>query len=447
MLRKTLYSLAYFLSPLLPIYALYQFNPDKYTSNPIVFLAMILGASAYTWLILQFVLSARPKRAEIHFGMDKIYRVHGLMAVVSVVFVLLHQTVYEEQFGETFQTQLGSISMILFIAVCGITLLLMVNSILLKIKPIKWVRSLIESFKIFKYEHFMLIHNLTAVALILMVVHVLLTYAARNSVLVFIVFLGYFLLGALFYIYHKFIKIAILKKNWYVVKEVVQESSNMWSVKFAPENGKLIHYKPGQFGFYKMIGEKITAEEHPFSLSSSPSNKDYISVTVKELGDFTSQIKHVKKGEHVLVDAPYGRFTYLHHPKETASVFIVGGVGITPALSMLRYMRDTDPNRKVLLIWGMNTLDDYIHRDEFTQMQKVMKNLKVIPVVGRDDAWDGYKGYIDLDKLKKIMAENTMPETTGYYLCGPPVLMDNCIKNLKVMNVPKKYVHFEKFSL
>ena len=446
-MRKFFYKVCYFLSPLLPIAALYQANPDRYAGNLIITFAMIAGASAYTWLILQFVLSARPKRAEIHFGMDRLYRVHGLMGVIAIISILLHQTVYEEQFGETWLTSVGTVGMGIFIGVGGITILLMVNSFITKIFPINWVRKTIESFKIFKYEHYILVHNLTVVGLILMVTHVLLSSSAQNSSFVFAVFLGYFVLGAVFYLYHKFIKYRILEKKWYVVNDVTQESNNMWCLKFEPEKGEIIKYKPGQFGFYKVIGEKISAEEHPFSLSSSPTNGSHLSVTVKELGDFTSKIKNVKKGDHVLVDAPYGRFTYLVHPKEEATVFIVGGVGITPALSMLRYMRDAEPDRKALLIWGMNTMNDFIHREEFENMANEMKNLHVVPVVSRDKEWEGYKGHIDYEKIKRILDENGMPANTGFYLCGPPMLMDSTIKNLKLLGIKNKYIHFEKFSL
>jgi predicted ferric reductase len=221
----------------------------------------------------------------------------------------------------------------------------------------------------------------------------------------------------------------------------------MWTIEFAETNGIKIKYQPGQFGFFSFRSDEIVEEEHPFSISSG-NTVDHMSITVKELGDFTRQIKHLKAGDKVYVDAPYGRFSYLNHMNEKDLVFIAGGVGITPMISMLRHMMAFEPNRKVTLLWGMNLLSDYIMKVEFEKILDAMPNMTIIPVIAQDKEYQGEKGYIDHEKLQRLLQEQLLkPSSTGYYLCGPPVLMDNSIANLKKLGVNDKYIHFERFSL
>jgi len=425
---------------------LYQNNPIKYQNSSIL-LTMILGSLGYTWFIWQFVLSARPKFIEKSFGMDMLYRFHGLMAIVAIIATFVHNLVNEEIFGESFMTTLGTIALYTFGGISAITLILMATPAALgRLHVIKWIKKVIQTVKFIRYELLRSIHNLTFIALIFMFLHVLNTSGAKMSKVVFSVYTVYFILAVLFYVYHKIFKAILLKDYVYVVQKVIQESPNMWTVEFSEPNGKKIQYLPGQFGFFSFKSDSIVEEEHPFSISSG-NTKDHMSITVKELGDFTRQINRLKVGDKVYIDAPYGRFSYMNHVQEKEFVFIAGGVGITPMISMLRHMYMFEPNRKVTLIWGMNQGSDYIIKDEIDTMLKTMPHLTIIPVISKDEDYVGERGYIDLDKLTRLLKDQLHISSTGYYLCGPPILMDSTLANLKVLGVKEKQIHFERFSL
>lgn len=446
-MKKVFLILLYLLSPILPILALLCANPGKYTDLGNLY-SMVIGVIAYTWLTWQFVISARPKFIEINFGMDKLYRFHGIIAVIAITMVVFHKFVKEAIFGEVFMTRLGSISMLLFISVSVLSVLLMVNSKITTIQPFKLIRKTVEFFKIFKYEHYKLLHNLTIAALFLMQGHVLLASGVKANFLVFNIFMGYFLLGLLFYLYHKVFKQWLLLERSYVVSSVKKDSLSMWTIALSPKYRKIFNYKPGQFGFFTFHSKSIQSEEHPFSISSSPTNNLELTITVKELGDFTKNIGKLKLGDEVLVEGPYGKFSYLVYPNEDAIVFVVGGVGITPVLSMLRHMRDTSFKKKVILIWGMNTLEDYISRAEIEDITSKLDDVKVIPVVAQDKNHIGEAGFIDYEKLRRILKTNgVLKLNTGYYLCGPAMLLDSTIKNLKNIGVENTKIHHEKFSL
>jgi len=447
MLRKVIFLLIYFLSPIVPILTIYSSNPTRY-SDLNALIPMILGSAAFTWLVAEFILSARPKFIEKFFGLDKFYRFHGLMAVISLILAFIHKLIEQNAMGEFFTTEVGDKALFLFIAISILSLLFMVDSIAAKIKPLFLLKKFLIKIKIAKYEYQVAIHNLTIVALIILLVHVLLTYSAKTNIAVSLVYILYFSLGAGFYLYHRVIRLILLRTKRYVIDDVISESANMWTIKLVPEGNEILRYKPGQFGFIRIFGKNVRPEEHPFSFSSEPTNKDYLAVTVKELGDFTSKIKNVEKGDKAFVDGPYGSFSYLDHPCDNGLVLIAGGVGITPAISMLRYMRSKDIERKVVLIWGVNNRSDLICKNEFDDMLKAMKNFVLVPVMFKDDSWKGEKGIIDKEKIEVILKKHGLDiSSKEYFICGPSIMLNGIIRSLKALGVKKKSIHFERFSV
>lgn len=446
-MKKGVFYLLYFLSPVLLSTIIYLSNPDKYNGS-IYMITMMLGAFAYTWLMAELILSARAKFIERCFGMDKLYRFHGWMALVSVLLVFTHKIILENEMGDTDVGFIGNLAFVFFLIICIMALVFMANIIVAKVKPLAIFKRKLQKAWFAKYESQVLLHNLAVVALVILLVHVMLTYSARQSILVTLTYVIYFAIAFGFYLYHKVFKRGLLNKNLYTVKELTQESENMWTLTLAPKKGDTFKYLPGQFGFFRIIGKDIQAEEHPFSISSDPSVTGFLGITIKELGDYTSTIKNVKVGDKVLVDAPYGKFSYLNYPHEKGVVLIAGGVGITPILSMIRHMNAVDKNQDVTLIWGLNTQDDFICMDELKEIQQSMKNFRLVPVMFRDDTWEGEKGVIDKDKILSIMQKNNLNlNEKGYYVCGPEVMLQNVLKSLREFKIPKKYVHFEKFSL
>ncbi len=446
LIGKLFWLSVYFLSPIIPILFIYNSNTIKFndTRN---FIAMVTGTLAFVWLVYEFVLSSKPKIIEKYFGLDKFYIFHGLMAFIAVFLIFIHQAIVEGGGGGNLKFY-GSVSFYIFIGVVILASIFVASTILLKIKLIEKLRTTFSKFKLFKYNGQVLVHNIVLVAYILMFLHVLQTPALKNHSATKLVFSIYFALGLFCYIYHTFIKKFWLSRHLFIVKDVIKESDTMWSLNLAPEKGKIFGYKPGQFGYIKIYSETINAEQHPFSISSSPLNKEYISFTIKELGDFTKEIGKVRIGDKVRVDAPYGRFSYTNYSDEKTTVLIAGGVGITPNLSMIRYMTEWDKDREVILIWGINNTAALICSDDFKIAEASMKNFHFVPVMFKDDSWNGEKGLVNRAKIEKILGDYKVDiSSSGFYICGPPILMNTVVPNLKEMGVKKSNIHFEKFSL
>ena len=147
-------------------------------------------------------------------------------------------------------------------------------------------------------------------------------------------------------------------------------------------------------------------------------------------------------GDYALIDAPYGRFSFLHFPAADY-LFIAGGIGITPFMSMLRYMRDNRITKKVLLLWGNRTEQDIVFGAELTQMAQTLTDLQVVHVMSNSSNQNGENGFIDAALIKKYGGNFSGKEI---FICGPPIMMKLVLKALKSLKVRKKQIHFERFT-
>lgn len=222
----------------------------------------------------------------------------------------------------------------------------------------------------------------------------------------------------------------------------------MWTLTLKPKSGSVFPYKPGQFGFLRILGEGISKEEHPFSILSQPGNKEYLTITIKNLGDWTSGVQKIKSGNRALLDAPYGRFSPLLYKRDRGIVLIAGGVGITPMLSILRYFHENGRQQKIVLFWGVNDSSELICSNEFQQFQKDMENYVFIPVMAKEESFEGEKGFVTREKLERLL-KATGYDINGpqYFICGPEMMQKSVLGSLKLMGVQKRDVHYESFSL
>jgi predicted ferric reductase len=251
------------------------------------------------------------------------------------------------------------------------------------------------------------------------------------------------------YLWHGALRPVLLRRHPYKVTEVREEADGVWTIKLAaPEGIRRFDYLPGQFHFLTFQrAPNLPVEEHLWTISSSPTEAGVLSSTIKESGDFTASIGKTKPGDTALVYGPFGRFSYALHPDERELVFIAGGIGITPLMSMLRHIGDTPANRTVTLLYANTNEKDIVFRDELAEMERVgVAGLKVVHVLSKpSDEWKGERGRLDEDKIKRFSG----PELTGraFYVCAPPELMDQTIWTLRKAHVPAARIHFEHFSL
>lgn len=444
MSKKIIYLTAYLLLPILLILAIFSSNPSYYGAAG--FIPMILGATAFTLLNMQLILSARPKWIEKHFGLDKFYQFHAIVAVIAILTAFIHKLIMGGLFAESFKTKLGDIAIGIFIFAAVMSLVFMAETLPRLVKPIRKIRDYFLKWKFTKHNFQLLLHNLNLVAVVLIFIHVMLTYSAQNA-LVKSLYILYFGTAFCFYLYHKIIR-RRLKRVGFTVEEVVRESETMTTLRLTPNMGEFFDYIPGQFGFLRIHDKAVSLEEHPFSLTSSPLNRHGVSVTIKNLGDWTSGIKDVSTGSQASLDAPYGIFSPVLFNCEGGIALIAGGVGITPMLSILRYYARADKNQKIILFWGLKNRKELICAEEFNAFQKEMPNFTFVPVMSGDPEFSGEKGHLTKELILHYLEDNgfEIPEL-HFFFCGPPVMWPGIKENLSALNVQKRMMHRENFSL
>lgn len=200
-------------------------------------------------------------------------------------------------------------------------------------------------------------------------------------------------------------------------------------------------YVPGQFAFVRLTASAVDREEHHFSLSSSPTEEN-LSMTIKNLGDYTAKIPAVRAGERLDLEGPYGVFSTIN--QQSAIVFIAGGIGITPIRAMLKHMVDTNYGKSVHLIYGVSTTEELAFVDEFSKWEKAHDWLQVDIFVSKYSGKTYHQGRIDdafvTNEIKKYA-------DARFYLCGPKSLTAMCIRCLKDAGVANSRIRTEEFNL
>ena len=136
-----------------------------------------------------------------------------------------------------------------------------------------------------------------------------------------------------------------------------------------------------------------------FSMTSSPLTEGTIDLAVKLVGDnaVTHQLHHrARVGEVIYVEGGSGDFFYRREMGDSL-VLIGGGIGITPLMSILRYVDEAAPGVRVSLFYSASTPSELLFRDELSKLATRNSAIVCLLTVTRnsDEPWDGAVGRID----------------------------------------------------
>jgi ferredoxin-NADP reductase len=216
----------------------------------------------------------------------------------------------------------------------------------------------------------------------------------------------------------------------------------------APGEGPLpFGYLPGQF-----LGLTVRQDDKPvrrsYTIASSPTQRDHVEITVRrvEQGVVSGYLHdRVKEGDQLEVAAPFGSFTFTGREADSI-VLIGGGVGITPLMTVIRYLTDHGWPKDIFLLYSCRTSRDFIFREELEYLQRRHANLHVVASMTRaaGTEWMGPTG-----RLTKELIAQSVPNIAGrrVHLCGPPPMMEAVQAILTDLGVPKEQVKTESFTL
>ena len=398
-----------------------------------------LALVGFTIIAMQFVLSARCKWIERSFGLNMLFTFHKVMGIIAALFVMSHPILLA--IGSDDWTRIFGLQTTWDIWLGRLALILLIVSVVLAI--IRVVISL-------NYETWRFVHNVGAVLILTFAfVHSWNAGGDFGSIWMKLFWSAQLVTAITCYLLHRFVRRRQLKKHPFSVTGMRKEAPGVWTIELTqPPGVARFDFIPGQFHFITFQrAPHLPVEDHPWSISSSPSTLGVLCSTIKESGDFTASIDKTKVGDTALVDGPFGRFSYVLHPDEHDLVFIAGGIGITPIMSMLRHIRDTRAQLSVTLIYANTHEENIVFREELSAMEHDgVAGLKVILVLSNaSDEWKGERGRIDSEKLLRLVG----PELGrhAFYICAPSQLMQHVVQALRKAHVPAKRIHFEQFNL
>jgi ferredoxin-NADP reductase len=230
--------------------------------------------------------------------------------------------------------------------------------------------------------------------------------------------------------------------------EVESMTHNVKTLRFKPADGRKVpfDYLPGQFLTLHISPHGIPTKRS-YTIASTPTWRDRIEITVKrEDHGLVSRWLHdeLRLGDEVEIEAPNGTFVFSGNEAESI-VLIGGGVGITPMMSVVRYLTDTGWSGKIYLILGFRAPHDFIFREELAALHARNPNLSVVVTTSNpgSEPWPGPVGHIDAALLASAVPDI---QTRRAHICGPPSMMEAVKAALLKLGVPFAQIKTEAFG-
>ncbi|MBP7830689.1 MAG: hypothetical protein KA248_12305 [Kiritimatiellae bacterium] len=404
-------------------------------------LGMFCGIVSYVYFANTLILSARIRGIDRLFGHDRVMVFHGRMAGAALAFGFAH-AVFKYLFSApgTVQTTLGILALGLFSAVSLVTVLFMVGNPLHRIAPVAALREFGARRLGFDYSRLKLFHNLTAPALALATAHVLMASPTAETRARLGLMGAWGAVALLVHFYHKVLRVAFRYRRAFRVTAVRRLNDSAVEIRAARPDGSKLEHRAGQFAFFRILSPACGMEEHPFTISSPPGSET-LHITVKALGDYSAALPAASAGARLLCDGPYGRFT----PARGAGpyLFVAGGIGITPFLSILKEWDAAGLADPVTLIWSLRAREERIDEGFFEAAASRHAAFRFVPVLTREPAGAGRR--VDRALLNACIEPAEVARTAAY-VCGPGSFRRAVIGHLRELGLPRRAIHDETFS-
>lgn len=390
---------------------------------------LVAGLLGFSLLAMQPVLAGRFHWLDRPFGLDMVMRFHTAMAILAVVLLLVHPVLLTLTAGPV----AGGTPWPVWVGIIAVLLLLAggVYALLARLR-----------FRVLEYQTWRRLHKGMIAVVVLGFIHSILLGRNLRDPVLRTYWSALFATAVVVFLWRN-VFVPLAGRRRFRVTDVRQSSHDSYTISMEPADGKdLPPRNPGQFMFLKLIRPGRTSEEHPFTISASPTEPGRLTATIKESGDFTNTIGSTRPDDRALAEHPFGRFSYVHHDVRSF-VFIAGGVGITPIRSMLMCLADCGDTRPAVLIYGNKKERDILFRDELAELPE---NVRITHVLSEpDEGWQGETGFVTSEIIQRHAGESLAE--ADVFLCGPPAMMRKVRSALKDLGVDSSRIHYERFSM
>lgn len=205
-----------------------------------------------------------------------------------------------------------------------------------------------------------------------------------------------------------------------------------------------IKFFPGQYMDFTVPG---TDETRSFSMANTPNRDGEFEFVIKIYpgGLFSEHLaQKIQVGDRLQVEAPFGTFT-LRESHNSPLVFIGGGAGMAPVLSLLRSMAERGVERKATFYYGARANRDLCFGEELAALGEKLTDFRYIPALSEPlpgDDWTGETGLI----TDVVGRNESKLEGVDAYICGPPPMVDAAIATLTRLGVREDHIFYDKFT-
>ncbi len=399
-------------------------------------LASALGFLAISLMAMQYLLTARFQWLAPPFGTDLVYAFHRHITVAALAFALLHPVFL---FGSSLRGALHYLWP--WAAPWEVALGVWGTYALIAVAVTSWARKQLR----LPYEPWRRLHGALAVAAVVLgMIHALWAGRLLSRPVVRWLWFAWTLAWVALILHVRVLKpLALRRRPWRVV-EVRGERGDAVTLALEPQGHEGFRFRAGQFAWLTLGASPFAGAEHPFSISSSSQRAPRVELSVKALGDFTRTLQATQAGAVAYLDGPYGTMSIDAFPDADGYVFIAGGIGLAPCLSMLRTLADRGDRRPHLVLHATGSWDRTPFREELAALQGRLQLTVVHVLESAPEGWKGERGLVTEALLDRWLPRRGRH---GHFVCGPAPMMDAVEAALARLGVPLSDLHSERFDL
>jgi ferredoxin-NADP reductase len=230
--------------------------------------------------------------------------------------------------------------------------------------------------------------------------------------------------------------------------EVVQATPTTKTFIFERTDGPLPPFRAGQYiNVFVDVDGVLTSR--PYSIASAPGG-NFIELTVRNKpGGFVAPylINEIQVGDELETSGPAGQFYYEPLIDGDNLVFLAGGSGITPYMSMIRSLLEKRENKgevNIQLLYGSRFPDDVIYEGELTELAAKHPNFHFSLVISEPPPdYNGLSGFLDVNLIQEQVGD---VDGKTFYICGPNIMYDYCLASLSQLGVPPRRIKRELYG-
>ena len=198
---------------------------------------------------------------------------------------------------------------------------------------------------------------------------------------------------------------------------------------------KCFEHMPGQCAMLSIPG----VGEAMFSITSSPTNKEFMEFSIKKCGCLTNWLHMMDVGQQITIRGPYGNaFPVETELKGKDLLFVAGGIGLAPLRSVINYCRANRVNYgSIDIVYGSRSKDDLVDYNEIISEWMNEDGIKVHLTIDREqEGWDGHVGFVP-----NYVKELEFSTTKTVIICGPPIMIKFTLAGLKEQGFKETQVY------